>query len=1057
MAKTKAPTGLSISRSGTTFTFKWRIAGSDYANGQQLQYQKNGGAWTGISIGTTATSATLTGSDIKRLAFRVRGNQKKKIKKKNPGWSAWATSGTWAATVPELPKLEYENINANSGTFTWNTSTSDTSAAIFDHVNIQTCAIGRMGEPAEADWGAVTTGTASGSQTVPEDTEALANGNVVRWFRVQSVGPAGASAWVTEHHAYGVPAVPELLSASAETIGTTTRLTVEWNGAYDDQHPVDEINVQYVIAKPTDTALSAPSSGWEDAITVSANGSYDKVVVNIDDAIGPDECLWARIKSWHDDDSNGIYSNALLAQTGTLAAPTITANPNTTTGAVSIAIKEETDCEAACTAIFFRSEDDPGNDRLIGILPRGTTTASFTVPEIVGASATCFGAYAFVGTYNGAVITAVLMRSDSVIDSDIAAVAPEVTVTEGPRDETVRVSWTWAWEDATQAELSWSEYPEAWESTEEPKDYTVVDSMATSWVVAGLETGKRYYFRVRLINASTDDEVVGPWSDIKSYNMTGAPDRPVLTLSKSVINEGGSVIARWAYSSTDGIAQSYAEVCLVTYNGSTPVYGDVIAHADSGQNVEVTYDWETGQTYYVAVRTTSEAGVQSAWSEPVSLHVAVPCTIRLTGSSISKGSENITTTVRTDTTIYHADGTMEGGSSQQSRTRELTNGFDTEAYSYYTAGDTVVLSTAMDGTDKVMTKVTTAVNSCPVPTLKLMPITATITGAGDNGTTVLSVVRGEDYHIDRPDERDFDGFEGESIATVTIAGEGTLTITADDLVGSLDDGCLYYMIGKVYDTFGQSATFRYPFTVGWAAKAEAPGATVVIDKYMRIAKITPTVPSQWAQANCTCDIYRITADKPELVYKGATFGETYVDPYPGFGEMCGHRIVCISPDGSYVSADGLAWYDADSEDGDILEEKKMVIDVDGRQIVLPYNIELTNSWSKDFERTSYLGGSVQGDWNPAVTRDLSARTVLLRGRDLDEQLAMRDLAGYAGAAHIRTPDGSSFACDIQVRETMTYQNKRVSYQLAIQAVDPQEPDGMTLDEWLETHPVGGGI
>ena len=131
--------------------------------------------------------------------------------------------------------------------------------------------------------------------------------------------------------------------------------------------------------------------------------------------------------------------------------------------------------------------------------------------------------------------------------------------------------------------------------------------------------------------------------------------------------------------------------------------------------------------------------------------------------------------------------------------------------------------------------------------------------------------------------------------------------------------------------------------------------------------------------------------------------------------------------------------------------------MDGRQIVLPYNIELTNSWSKDFERTTYLGGSVQGDWNPAVTRDLSARTVLLRGRDLDEQLAMRDLAGYAGAAHIRTPDGSSFACDIQVRESMDYKSKRVSYQLAIQAVDPQEPEGMTLEEWLETHPVGGGI
>ena len=136
------------------------------------------------------------------------------------------------------------------------------------------------------------------------------------------------------------------------------------------------------------------------------------------------------------------------------------------------------------------------------------------------------------------------------------------------------------------------------------------------------------------------------------------------------------------------------------------------------------------------------------------------------------------------------------------------------------------------------------------------------------------------------------------------------------------------------------------------------------------------------------------------------------------------------------------------------DNARTIIDVNGDQIELPYNIELSNSWSKDFQRTKYLGGSVQGDWNPAVTRDLSAKTVLLRGRDLDQQLAMRDLAGYAGIAHIRTPDGSSMACDVQVREAMDYKSKRVSYTLAVQAIDPQRNDGMTLDEWIDSHPIG---
>ena len=141
----------------------------------------------------------------------------------------------------------------------------------------------------------------------------------------------------------------------------------------------------------------------------------------------------------------------------------------------------------------------------------------------------------------------------------------------------------------------------------------------------------------------------------------------------------------------------------------------------------------------------------------------------------------------------------------------------------------------------------------------------------------------------------------------------------------------------------------------------------------------------------------------------------------------------------------------------------MIIDVDGDQIVLPYDIQLSNKWNKDFKRTSYLGGSVQGDWNPAVTRDITANTVLVRGddldrqvamRNLDRQVAMRNLAGYAGIAHVRTPDGSSITCNVQIDESQSFDTKKVSYTLTMQAIDSDELEGMTLAEWEELHPVG---
>ena len=1044
MSASKAPTGLSVTRSGNTFTMKWKIGDKDYGNGQQLQYSVNKGAWVKPAIGATATSYAITSTVLKSLTFQVRGNRKKYSKKGkniNPGWSAWATK-TWTATVPGNPGLEYENEAVNSGTFKWSFSPDNTGTPIFTRVETQSCVVRKNAEPGNNEWGSVTNRAASGSVTITEESEAIAEGNIVRWFRARTVGRAGAVSWDKAAkicHAYGTPNAATLLSASAVTNGSSSRINAAWNGSYDRMHPIDALMLQYVIDTPTDAALTPPSSGWGEAIEVAPNGANDKVIANISDVVMADEVMWVRVRSDHD--GNMAYSNDLVAQVGALTAPSIDALPNTTTGSVTINITENSACNVANTAIFFRPENDPSNDRIIAILPRGTDTITLTVDDIIGASTTCFGAYAFVGSYSGLVISETKMQSAKVIDSDIASVAPaNVTVAEGPAEGTVRIGWEWTWKAATKAELSWADNIYAWESTDEPKSYEVEDRFALSWVIAGLDVGQRWYFRVRLIDGSGDDDIIGPWSDIHTYDLSSVPDRPVLTLSKSVINEGESVTARWAYSSADDVDQGFAEICLVTFDSQgTPTYGDIIAHVDAGQSVELSRDWETGTTYYMAVRTTASSGTQSAWSEAASLYVAEPVGVSITAADlyVMYSIINRSYTWDSDQQIWAPD----------SATATAGDGtFTNVLWEKLQAGETVISETAT-------TRMTEEYILSQPLSMHALPFIVTVTGAGATGTTILSIVRAEDYHLYRPDDKIFDGYEGETIATFNQTGEAPITIAVDDLVGYLDDGAKYKLIATVIDNYGQTASEEVLFMVNWTRKAVAPSVEVVMDKYQRIAKITPIAVAGIAQDD-TCDIYRITADQPELVYKGAEFGTTYVDPYPAFGDFCGHRLVTVTANGDYASASGLAWYDADYNDGDILEDKKMVIDVNGDQIELPYNIELANSWHKDFQRTEYLGGSVQGDWNPAVTRDLSAKTVLLRGRDLDRQLAMRDLAGFAGVAHIRTPDGSSLTCDIQVRENMDYKSKRVSYTLAIQAVDPEGTDGMTLAEWDAAHPVG---
>lgn len=326
------------------------------------------------------------------------------------------------------------------------------------------------------------------------------------------------------------------------------------------------------------------------------------------------------------------------------------------------------------------------------------------------------------------------------------------------------------------------------------------------------------------------------------------------------------------------------------------------------------------------------------------------------------------------------------------------------------------------------------------------------------GECALSITRARDYHVDRPDDGVYDGYVDESIWSASWHHGGTAqiysyAIAKNDLIGELDDGAAYNLIGTITDGYEQTVSISIPFTVNWAHKASIATPTVEADKIMMAMRITPTQPTGYVSGD-TFDIYRITSDQPELIVRDGTYGTTYVDPYPAFGPTCGHRVVAKTSTGSYITEDDtLAWYDLSYQDGDFIECNSLVIDCNGMQILLPFNLELTNKWQKDFKRTSYLGGSVQGDWNPAVLRDLSAKTVIVKNRDTGELMDMRDLAAYAGPAHIRTPDGSSFSCDIQVTEDASYGDKKVKYSLSVKGIDPEEPDGVTLEDWLSLHPV----
>ena len=323
----------------------------------------------------------------------------------------------------------------------------------------------------------------------------------------------------------------------------------------------------------------------------------------------------------------------------------------------------------------------------------------------------------------------------------------------------------------------------------------------------------------------------------------------------------------------------------------------------------------------------------------------------------------------------------------------------------------------------------------------------TATGASTGGTTTIDIVRAEEYHIDRPDDGRFDGYEGEQIFSAQVIGETAVTIAYADLNGPLDDGATYDLVATVSDELGQRATASQRFRVAWDTQPGLPEAQVNIDASDHIALIRVTAEDA-ATTTDTFDVYRLSADRPEKILEDGTFGTVYVDPYPAFGQLGGHRIVRKSKYGDYITADGrLAWLDLDREAGDYLDERGVIIDFGGQKLILPSNNTLDNSWSKDFSRTVYLGGSVHGSWNPGVTRDLTITCDSVKIRNYNKISVIRDLAEWAGICHVRTPDGSSFSADVQVSENRPYKGIAITYTFDIKKVDPDGFEAMTLEEW----------
>ena len=1037
MAKTAHNTSPQISRDKNKFTAKWKLRAKNIEE-QKVRYSTYNGkkwsSWTTKKISKKATSFSFHLDASKKI---TRIEVETQVNAERHSASSWgASSSRYKVEKPPAPTLSVSNDSANKTTFTWSINSNDKNAHWYYRCYYRT----KCDETPDSDdgWGAWTYAS-SGSYTYTDN-----NVGETRIFQIKAVGPGGTSAIRTERHIIGSSPVATWGDPAVSYTQGSSYYQMTYNvNLKGSSYAIDTITPQYLIDTPTSTMEPSSGASWTDGSDYNYSDKKEDytLVVTTSALVGADECLWARVKTVHDEIES--YSDAYRVITGELTAPSCTISMGTPTQSgftVSITVDDAgTDVPGAYQEVYLEKASATGIENYIKIGTIANGTSSATISSSIDLTGeTGYSIHVRNVTADGISMTSGYDSYQTTMPTAPTLNSVDQTTTSGK----VYLSWTNNWSDATGTIIAWTQDPDNWMSNDEPETYEISE-IASHWFITGLETGTKWYFRIRSVKEENDSVTYSPWSADMSIDLAEAPAVPVLYLSDQTITEDGMVTAYWSYVSTDGTAQISASIVEATFSGGVWSFGDPIEATTTAQHIDIyaaDKGWENGDVIYLALQTRSGSGGQSEYSTPVQLVIAAKPEVAITATSLQA-----TDTVRE---FFRGDGSTTAFECDYNLSAAPTATVDgTAATVSNYSGATVTLASAPADGAEVVINYTTADHDV----LAVMPLTATVT-TGNAQALEVKVERAAAYPMDRPDGKTTYGAVGETVYVDTIPAEASNSISIDleDMLqgGRLDDGAWYRLVVTASDNYGQSASANILFMVHWTHQAWEPTAHFRMDFERYAAEILPIASANYA-AGDTCDIYRLGFDAPELIYSGAQFGEKYVDPYPAFGPESGYNVVTVTGNGDYITEnDEFAQYNTLEEGGyPQLDPGTIVIDFNQQRIELPYNIELQNAWQKDFQRTAYLGGHVTGDHNKAVLRDLNASTVLVRGDDAAVAMQMRALARYAGLCHIRTPEGSSFTADIQVSEVQAYETARIDYSMTIQKVDTVGFDGMTYAEW----------
>lgn len=498
-----------------------------------------------------------------------------------------------------------------------------------------------------------------------------------------------------------------------------------------------------------------------------------------------------------------------------------------------------------------------------------------------------------------------------------------------------------------------------------------------SYEKTGLTTGSKYFFKVR----ATNDQGSSKWSEVKSVVLGKTPAAPTTWSSSTTYMVGDYMVLNWTHNAEDGSLQTFAQI-EVQANGESNTY-EINTTSDPDDQKRMTYSLITtsyteGTKVLWKVRTAGITRDYGPWSIQRSIDIYAPPSLGLavtdsTGASIQ--------------TLTSFPINISGTAGPETQT----------PVGYYLR---VVSNQAYSTTDSLGN--------------------AKVVNTGD---AVYS--------------KYFDTSSALSLA-----------LSASDL--TLENNMSYTVYCTVTMDSGLTADASATFTVGWTASSYTPNAEIGINKDAVSAHIRPYCKDSSGNlvTGVTLGVYRREFDGTfkEIMSGLKNEDGTFVtDPHPALN-YASYRIVATT-----TSSGAVAYYDVPlfpvGEKAIIIQwnEEWRFFNVakanayqqptwSGSLLRLPYNVDVSNSYSMDTSLVEYIGRKHPISYYGTQLGETATWNVAIPKTDTETLYALRRLAVWTGDAYVREPSGSGYWANVGVSFSQKHRDMTIPVTLTIKRV-----------------------